>query len=150
MCLDMENGSFSQSTGRVKFESDHVFRLSDIKGRFNLGRVDFNLGRLRINRFLVQCLCYANISNFVENFRSGTVRFGLIRVLGLLLDEPISNIGLVMGLGCSVHIFNLGLILSGLNASVTLIFCIIVFDLWRQIWQIIFMLQLFFCDVKKS
>ena len=56
-----------------------------------------------------------NTSNFVENFRSGMVRFGSIRVSGPLSGEHISGVGSDMGLDRSVRILNLGSVLSDLD-----------------------------------
>ena len=56
--------------------------------------MNFGLDRFQINRYLVEYECHAKISNFVQKFRSDTVQFGSIRVLG----ELISNVELGMGL----------------------------------------------------
>lgn len=81
-------------------------------GRFGLGRVNFGSGQLQVNRFLVQDVCHAKISNFLENFGSGMVWFGSIRVSGLFSDEPISDVGPGMGPGRLVRISDLKSVLS--------------------------------------
>jgi len=71
------------SSGRV------MFGLSDISGRFGLGRVWFSSDRFWVNQFLMKCAHHAKTSNFVENLGSGMVRAGSIRVSG----EHISGLG---------------------------------------------------------
>jgi len=92
-----------------------MFGLSDISGRFGLGRVWFGSGRFRVNQFLVKYTLHCKTSNFVENFGSGMVRFGSIRVSGPLSGEHISGVGSGMGSGRSVRISGLWSVLSGLN-----------------------------------
>ena len=84
-----------------------IFGLSDISGRFSLGRVWFGSGRFRVNQFLVKHACHAKTSNFVENFGSGMVRFGSIGVSGPLLGEHILGVGSGMGPGRSVWVSGL-------------------------------------------
>ena len=91
-----------------------MFRLNEISGRFGLGRVWFGSGRFQINQFLVKYACHTKTSNFVENFGSGMVQFGSIRILGPLLGEHISG----MGPGYSVRVSGLGLVLPGLSTSI--------------------------------
>ena len=67
-----------------------MFGLSDISGRFGLGRVWFGSDRFRVNQFLMKYARHAKTSNFVENFGSG------------------------MGPGHSVRVSGLGSVLSGL------------------------------------
>jgi len=55
------------SLGRV------MFGLSDISGRFGLGRVWFGSGGFRIRQFLVKYTRHVKTNNFVEN--SGRARF---------------------------------------------------------------------------
>jgi len=50
----------------------------------------------------------------VENFGSGMVRFGSIRISGLLSGEHISEFGSDMGPGRSVRISGLGSVLPSL------------------------------------
>ena len=83
---------------QIRLSSSQVmFRLSDISGRFGLDQVWFDLGRFRINQFLVKYVRHAKTSNFVEDFGSGMARFGSIRVLSSLPSEHISDIGSSMG-----------------------------------------------------
>ena len=91
-----------------------MFGLSDISGCFGLGRVWFGSGRFRVNQFLVKCTRHAKTSNFVENFGSGMVRVGSIRVSGPLSGEHISGVGSGMGPGHSVRVSGLGSVLPGL------------------------------------
>ena len=90
---------------RVGSSSDWViFGLSDILGHFGLGRVWFGSGRFRVNQFLVKYACHAKTSNFVENFGSGMVRVGSIRVSGPLSGEHTSGVGSGMDPGHSVRV----------------------------------------------
>jgi len=91
-----------------------IFGLNEISGRFGLGRVWFGSGRFRLNQFLVKYACHAKTSNFVENFGSGMVRFGSIRVSSALSGEHISSVGSGMGPGRSVRVSSLGSVLPGL------------------------------------
>ena len=103
---------------RVGSSSDRVmFGSSDISGHFSLGRVWFCSGRFRVNQFLIKYARHAKTSNFVENFASGMVRFGSIRVSGPLSGEHISGFGSGMGPGRSVRVSGLGSVLSGLCMS---------------------------------
>ena len=90
---------------RVGSSSGQVmFRLSDISGRFGLGRVWFGSGRFRVNQFLAKYVRHAKTSNFVENFGLGMVRLGSIRVSSPLSGEHISGVESGMGLGHSVRV----------------------------------------------
>ena len=91
-----------------------IFGLSDISGRFNLGRVWFGSSRFRVNQFLFKYTRHAKISNFVENFESGMIRFGSIRFSDPLSGEHISGIGSSMGPSHSVRVSGLGSVLPGL------------------------------------
>jgi len=97
------------SSGRV------MFGLSDISGRFGLGRVWFGSGRFWVNQFFAKYAHHAKTSNFVENFGSSMTRFGSIRVSSKLLSEHISGVGSSMGPGRSVQISDLGSVLPGLS-----------------------------------
>ena len=77
--------------------------------------MDFDSGRFRVNQFLVQYVCHANICNFLENFGSDMVWFGSIWVSGPLLGEPISDAGSGRDLDCLVRILDPGSILSNLS-----------------------------------
>ena len=81
-----------------------MFGLSDIFGRFGLGRVWFRSGRFRANHLLVKYAPHAKTSNFVKIFGSGMVWFGSIRVSGLLSGEHISSVGSRMGPGRYVRV----------------------------------------------
>ena len=50
----------------------------------------------------------------MENFGSGMVQFGSIRVSDPLSGEHISGVGSGMGPGCSVRVSGLGSVLPGL------------------------------------
>ena len=82
-----------------------------------MGRVWLSSGRFRVNQFLVKYARHAKTSNFLENFGSGTVWFGSIRVSGLLSGEHISGVGSGMGPGRSVRVSGLGSVLPGLVNS---------------------------------
>ena len=69
------------------------------RGRFGLDRVWLSSGRFRVNQFLVKYALHAKTSNFVENFESGMVRFGSIRISGPLSGEHISSVGSEYGSG---------------------------------------------------
>ena len=86
-----------------------MFGLSDISGLFGLGRVWFSSYRFRVNHF-VKYTHHAKTSNFVENFGSGMVRFGSIRVSGPLSGERNSG----MSPGRSVRVSGLASVLPGL------------------------------------
>lgn len=55
-------------------------------------------------------------SNFIENFGSGMVRFGSIRVSGPLSGEHISGVGWGMGPGRSVQVSGLRSVLPSLRS----------------------------------
>ena len=74
-----------------------------------MGRVNFGSGRCQANQFLVQYICYAKTSDFVENFEFSMIQFGSI--LGLLLGEY----SLDVGLGCGFESFD-----SGFRSQVSL------------------------------
>ena len=57
---------------------------------------------------MVKYACHAKTSNFVKNFGSGIVWFGLIRVSSLLSGEHISDVGLGMGPDHLVRVPDLG------------------------------------------
>ena len=84
--------------------------------------MNFGLGRLRINRFLVQYDCHAKISSFVEKFSSGMVKFEPIRFSTLLLGEPILTIGQDISLGRLIRVSGLVLVLSGPLETIVLSF----------------------------
>ena len=63
-----------------------------------MGQLNFSLGQFRVNRFLVQYVCREKISNFVENFGSGMVRFGSIQVSDPLQGKFLSDVGSGIGL----------------------------------------------------
>jgi len=81
-----------------------MFGLSDILGRFSLGRVWLGLGQFRVNQFMVKYAHHAKTSKFVENFRSGMTRFGSIQVSGSLSGEHISDVGSGMSSGRSIWV----------------------------------------------
>ena len=88
--------------------------LSNISGRFGLGRVWFGSGRFRVNQFLVKYARHTKTSNFAENFGSGMVWVGSIRVSGPLSGEHISGVGSSMDPGHSVRVSGIGSVLPGL------------------------------------
>jgi len=61
-----------------------------------------------------QIRSYTQISNFVENFRLGIVRFGSIRILGPLSGENVSGVKSGMGPGRAVRVSDLGSVLVAL------------------------------------
>jgi len=91
-----------------------MFGLNDISGRFGLGWIWFGSSRFWVNQFLVKYAHHAKTSNFVENFVSGMVRFGSIRVSGPLSGEHISGGGSSMDPGLSVRVSGLGSVLPDL------------------------------------
>jgi len=95
-----------------------MFGLSDISGRFGLGRLWFSSGRFRVDQFLVKYARHAKTSNFVENFRSGMVRIGSMWVSGRLSGACISGVVSGMGPGHSFRISGLGSVLVSLARSV--------------------------------
>ena len=91
-----------------------IFGLSEILGRFGLGRVWFGSGRFRVIQFLVKYARHAKISNFVKNFRPNMVRFGSIRISDLLSGEHIPSVGSGMDPGSLVQISGLESVFPGL------------------------------------
>jgi len=85
-----------------------MFGLSDILGCFGLGWVWFGSGGFWVNQFLIKYACHAKTSNFVENFSSGMIRFGSIRVSNPLSGEHISDVESSMGPGLSIRVSGLG------------------------------------------
>ena len=65
----------------------------------------------RVNQFLVKYACHAKISNFVEKFGSGMIRFMSIPISGPLLDEHILNVESGIGPSRSVQVLGLGSVL---------------------------------------
>ena len=88
--LYLANGPFGMGTGGVKFGSGHVLGYVIRSVRFELGELSFGLTSGQPIFDSIRLSCKNN--NSVENFGSGMVRFGSIRVSDPLSGEPISDV----------------------------------------------------------
>ena len=93
----------------VRYGSDQVWvRSCSGQVTFEVALVWVRYGSVRVDfessNFLVKYTRYAKISNFVANFGSSMIRFGLIQVLCPLSEEHILGVGSGMGSSRSVRI----------------------------------------------
>ena len=114
MSIDLANGSFSSGTGWVKFESGQV-RVKRDFGLFQFGSDMVRFGSISGQLIFDQIHLSSQNKQLCRNFKSGMIWFGSTSDFGPLSGEHISGVESGMGLGRSVRVLSLGLVLPDLD-----------------------------------